>query len=45
MTVGVNNVVCARNLGIFAGEEITLTVIGETTSGETIERIIPLTVR
>ena len=45
VTVGVNNVVCARNLGIFAGEEITLTVIGETTSGETIERIIPLTVR
>ena len=45
VTVGENNVVCARNLGIFAGEEITLTVIGETTSGESIERIIPLTVR
>ena len=43
--VGIKNVLCARNLGVFAGEEITLTVIAETTSGDTIERIIPLTVR
>ena len=39
------DVLCARNLGVFAGEEITLTVIAKTTSGDTIERIIPLTVR
>ena len=45
VTVGINNVICARDLGVFAGEEITLTVIAETTSGDTVERIIPLTVR
>ena len=43
--VTTGDVLCARDLGIFAGEEITLTVIATTTSGDTIERIIPLTVR
>ena len=45
ITIAPGDVLCARDLGIFAGEEITLTVIAETTSGDTIERIIPLTVR
>ena len=45
VVVAAGEVLCARDLGIFAGEEITLTVIATTTSGDTIERIIPLTVR
>ena len=45
VVVEAGEVLCARDLGIFAGEEITLTVIAKTTSGDTIERIIPLTVR
>ena len=45
VVVEAGDVLCARDLGIFAGEEITLTVIAKTTSGDTIERIIPLTVR
>ena len=45
VVVAAGDVLCALDLGIFAGEEITLTVIATTTSGDTIERIIPLTVR
>ena len=44
-TVKQDDLLCARNLGVFAGEEVILTVIARTTSGDTIERIIPLRVR
>ena len=44
-TVGANNVLCVRDFGVFAGEEVILTIVARTTSGDIIERIIPLTVR
>ena len=43
--VATNDVLCALDLGIFAGEEMILTVIATTTSGDTIEKIIPITVK
>ena len=45
VTVGENNVVCASNLGIFAGEQMILTVIATTTSGDTIEKVLEITAR
>ena len=44
-TVNKESLICARDLGIFSGSQLTLTVVMEATSGETIERILPVTVK